>query len=149
MEITKDLLKSEFEKYNHMYFNDELAMCRFTYRYMRDAFGKYRTEHTSKGKRIGRITISKSVDWDEEKLKQIIVHEMIHHYVHTIDGISLDGLFQHGFHFVRQTRRLKKQFGYEVLPYQPFWHFKNDKNTDKITLSQRLTHLLGNKLHLY
>ena len=66
--------------------------------------------------------ISKSVDWDEEKLKQIIVHEMIHHYVHTIDGISLDGLFQHGFHFVRQTKN---------------------------TLSQRLTHVLGNKLHLY
>ena len=149
MEITIELLKKDFEKYNKMYFNGELAMCRFTYRYMRDAFGKYKPDHTTKGDKIGHIWISKSVDWDEEKLKQIVVHEMIHHYVHTIDGVSFDGLFQHGFYFVRQTRRLKKQFGYEVVPYYPFWHFKNDKNTYKVNFSSRLTHIFGNKLHLF
>ena len=41
MEITKELLKQKFEEYNKLYFNNELKMCRFTYTYMRDMFGRY------------------------------------------------------------------------------------------------------------
>ena len=101
MEITKELLKQKFEEYNKLYFNNELPMCRFTYTYMRDVFGRYMTSTTPKGKKIGHIWISKSIDLDEEMLRELLVHEMIHHYVRTIDGVFFDGFFCDGRHFVR------------------------------------------------
>ena len=101
MEITKELLKQKFEEYNKLYFNNELPMCRFTYTYMRDVFGRYMTSTTPKCKKIGHIWISKSIDLDEEMLRELLVHEMIHHYVRTIDGVFFDGFFCDGRHFVR------------------------------------------------
>ena len=83
MEITKELLKQKFEEYNKLYFNNELAMCRFTYIYMRDVFGRYTTNITAKGEKIGHIWISRSIELDEEMLRDLLVHEMIHHYVRT------------------------------------------------------------------
>ena len=73
MEITKKLLKQKFEEYNKLYFNNELPMCRFTYTYMRDVFGRYMTNTTPKGKKIGHIWISKSIDLDEEMLRELLV----------------------------------------------------------------------------
>ena len=102
MEITKELLKQKFEEYNKMYFNNELPMCTFSYNYMRFAFGLYTIRTRYKERKVGHIRISKSIDLDEEMLRQLLVHEMIHHYVHFIDGVSFDGFFSHGRHFVRQ-----------------------------------------------
>ena len=65
MEITKELLKQKFVEYNKLYFNNELKMCRFTYTYMRDVFGRYMTHTTPKGEKMGHIWISKSIDLDE------------------------------------------------------------------------------------
>ena len=96
MEITKELLKQKFVEYNKLYFNNELKMCRFTYTYMRDVFGRYMTHTTPKGEIVGHIWISKSIDLNEEMLKELLVHEMIHHYVRTIDGVFFDGFFCHG-----------------------------------------------------
>ena len=81
MEITKELLKQKFEEYNNLYFNNELPMCTFSYNYMRYAFGTYTTHTKSNGQKMGHIRISKSIDLDEEMLRELLVHEMIHHYV--------------------------------------------------------------------
>ena len=91
MEITKELLKQKFEEYNNLYFNNELPMCTFSYNYMRYAFGTYTTHTKSNGQKMGHIRISKSIDLDEEMLRELLVHEMIHHYVRTIDGVFFDG----------------------------------------------------------
>lgn len=88
MTITKELLKQKFEEYNKLYFNNELPMCTFSYNYMKDAFGRYATHTKSNGQKVGHIRISKSIDLDEDMLSELLVHEMIHHYVHTIDGVS-------------------------------------------------------------
>ena len=146
MEITKELLKQKFEEYNKLYFNNELEMCRFTYTYMK-MFGRYMTSTTPEGRSIGHIWISRSADWDEGKLRQIIVHEMIHHYVHTIDGKKYDGLFQHGHYFVRQIKRLKKQYGLMILICYPDWHFRNGKPNNSYYL--RIIGFLRNKLHIF
>jgi hypothetical protein len=44
------------------------------------------------GKIIGHIWITYYVDWTEEDLREVIVHEMIHHYTKTIEGHK-GGLF--------------------------------------------------------
>ena len=146
MEITKELLKEKFEEYNKLYFDNKLEMCTFNYSYFR-MFGRYTQVTTAKGKVVGKIWVSKSVDWNEDMLKQIMVHEMIHHYVHTIDKVKLDGLFQHGKHFVRQIKRIKKKFGYEVLICYPNWKFKNGDNNSGVTL--KVLNVLRNKMHLF
>ena len=133
MEITKELLKQKFVEYNKLYFNNELKMCRFTYTYMRE--------------KMGHIWISKSIDLDEEMLKQLLVHEMIHHYVRTIDGVFFDGFFCHGRHFVRQVKRIKKQYGLDICICSPYWFFRNEKRN--VTFSRKVIAFLRNRLHLF
>ena len=147
MEITKELLKQKFEEYNKLYFNNELPMCRFTYTYMRDVFGRYMTSTTPKGKKIGHIWISKSIDLDEEMLRELLVHEMIHHYVRTIDGVFFDGFFCHGRHFVRQVKRIKKQYGLDIWICSPHWHYHNEK--PHTSRSTEFIGFLRNRLHLF
>lgn len=147
MEITKELLKQKFEEYNKMYFNNELPMCTFSYNYMRFAFGLYTIRTRYKERKVGHIRISKSIDLDEEMLRQLLVHEMIHHYVHFIDGVSFDGFFSHGRHFVRQIKRIKKEYGLEILVCYPDWNFRKEKpNT---SLSLKVITFLRNDLHLF
>ena len=148
MEITKDLLKQKFKEYNELYFNNELAMCKFSYIYMRDAFGRYMTCNTPKGKKKGHIWISRSIDLDEDMLRELLVHEMIHHYVRTIDCVFFDGFFCHGRHFVRQVKRIKKQHGLEINIFEPQWHFKGEK-PKPMSSSLKVINVLRNKLHLF
>ena len=147
MEITKELLKQKFEEYNKLYFNNELPMCTFSYNYMKDAFGRYATHTKSNGRKVGNIRISKSMDLDEEMLRQLLVHEMIHHYVHTIDGVSFDGFFCHGWHFVRQIKRIEKEYGLEIKVCYPEWRFKGEKR--KTSASLKVIGFLRNTLHLF
>ena len=147
MEITKELLKQKFEEYNNLYFNNELPMCTFSYNYMRYAFGTYTTHTKSIGQKMGHIRISKSIDLDEEMLRELLVHEMIHHYVRTIDGVFFDGFFCHGRHFVRQVKRIKKQYGLDIWICSPHWHYRKEKpNTSR---SLKVIAFLRNKLHLF
>lgn len=148
MEISKELLKQKFMEYNRLYFNNELAMCRFTYTYMRDVFGRYTTNITPKGEKMGHIWISKSIDLDEEMFRELLVHEMIHHYVRTIDGVFFDGFFCHGRHFVHQVKRIKKEHGLEILICSPQWHFKREK-PKPMSISLKVINILRNKLHLF
>jgi hypothetical protein len=79
--------------------------------------------------------------------EELMVHEMIHHYVQTIDGVSFDGLFQHGRHFVRQIKRIKKRYGLEIWVCCPHWHFRNEK--PKYSQSSKVIGYLRNNLHLF
>ena len=148
MEITKELLKQKFIEYNELYFNNELPMCTFSYNYMRDAFGRYTTHTKNNGQKVGHIWISKSIDLDEEMFRELLVHEMIHHYVRTIDGVFFDGFFCHGRHFVRQVKRIKKEYGLEIWICSPQWHFKREK-PKPMTISLKIIDILRNKLHLF
>lgn len=131
MKITKDILKQKFEEYNREYFNSILPKCEFSACKL-DCFGQY-TCPNSKSKKRNRIWITTDVDWTEETLKDVLIHEMIHHYVTTVDGCKLFdgfswyGLFGHGKHFRKQIYRLKKEFGLKVHIHYPFLYHKKEK----------------------
>lgn len=55
--------------------------------------------------------LKKDIDDFEYKLKEILIHEMVHMYVRTVEGVKHDGLFGHGRRFKKHKRRLKKEFG--------------------------------------
>ena len=111
MKITKEDIVTRFNEYNKKYFDGILPTCKC--HVIREK------EHTPlglynpierKGKLIGHIWIASNVDWNEEDLREVIVHEMIHHYVRMIEGYK-GGLFGHNLRFKRQCKRLKDDYG--------------------------------------
>ena len=111
MKITKEDIVTRFNEYNKKYFDGILPSCKC--HVIREK------EHTPlglynpierKGKLIGHIWIASNVDWNEEDLREVIVHEMIHHYVRMIEGYK-GGLFGHNLRFKRQCKRLKDDYG--------------------------------------
>ena len=96
MEVNKAITKALYKEYNKLYFNGILPPC--------DC-------HYIKLDVKGKIWITNDVDWTDETLREVLVHEMIHHYVKAIEGKNEYIFFRHGFRFRRMMRRLNKEFG--------------------------------------
>lgn len=115
MDIKKEELQRKFNEYNNLYFEGKLGPCRFYFLSKKcGIYGKYIDPLKSNGERESRIGINKYLVPDEEFLKKLLVHEMVHMYVATIQGVRHDGLFGHGFRFRRHKRRLKRDFGLKI-----------------------------------
>lgn len=113
MIITNEDIKIRFDEYNKKYFGGVLPKCKcHSRRDKRSSFGTY-TYTRKNGKIEGHIWIARDVDWSEEDLREVIVHEMIHHYVRTIEGHK-GGLFGHNWRFRRQCRRIKREYGINI-----------------------------------
>ena len=121
MKVTKNLLEYRFNQYNRLYFDSRLYYCKMQVIHSTNTVGWYVSEGKKKdGLLCGTIYIARNVDWTEELLKEIIIHEMIHHYVAQIDGhphcdgFSWYGIFGHGTHYRAQVKRLKREFGLNI-----------------------------------
>lgn len=120
MEVTKVVLREKFNEYNKEYFNGKLGKCVFsmlpsnmTY------FGMFTTKRDKNGKEYGWIRLGKRVKWDEELMKGVLLHEMVHMYNHLVEGgfagvWPFNGLFWHGFFFKRKCRRIKRRYGFKI-----------------------------------
>ena len=114
-ELSKDGIKERFDRYNNQYFGGVLGTCSFFWLNAEPGFnGKYAEMCTSDGKVHSQIGINRKIHWTEEGFRDLLVHEMIHMYVSTIDGKKHDGLFGHGRHFRAQCKRLKAEFGLDI-----------------------------------
>ena len=126
MKITKDDLKVRFDEYNRLYFDSVLPLCEFSV-FKMSCLGRYMFSFGKDGKRKYGIGLSSDVNWTEESLRDVLIHEMIHHYVVVIDGckgidgFSWYGLFGHGKRFRRQVRRIKREHGLKI-------HIHGDSN---------------------
>ena len=121
MEITKKLLKELFKKYNSLYFDNVLPICEFHYLKL-DSIGTY-----TNGGKTGKIWITNDVDWTDETLRDVLVHEMIHHYIDTVEKKKFDGLFGHGFFFRRKMNKINKKFGLNIKTFFSDIKLKNKK----------------------
>ena len=121
-----------YEECNQLYFNGKLPYCRCTYTNM-DSYGDYINYKSKNGIQTTLIRISNKVEWNDISLRQILVHEMIHHYVVSvdncrgIDGFGWYGLFGHGWHFRRQIRRIKKEFGLKIHIHHSYIYHRKEK----------------------
>ncbi|MBR5639989.1 MAG: SprT-like domain-containing protein [Muribaculaceae bacterium] len=115
MQLTKWILHQKFDEYNKLYFDVKLGSCQFSFlNKSNSAYGRYDRRNTTDGKEISRICLGRCITWNEERLREILLHEMIHMYVETVEKKHFDGLFGHGWRFRRQCRRLKRDYGLRV-----------------------------------
>jgi len=112
--ITKEDIRIRYKEYNRLYFGNQLKHCHFSVQKMW-CLGLYTNKKVdSNGIIEGHIWITNDVDWTEDDLREVIIHEMIHHYVKTVDR-KWSGLFGHGRLFRRQCKRLKQDYGLNIL----------------------------------
>lgn len=79
--VTIEGLKSRFIEYNRLYFHNSLKMPVFAIGHWSygSIHGSYR--YTKKGEPLISIRDTKSLRWTDEKLKNILIHEMLHYYM--------------------------------------------------------------------
>ena len=113
MEMTETLIEQKFREYNHLYFNGELPLPQF------GLLKSYLTcGYFSCNKIIGRrklkkprIEISCYFDWEEDDLRNVMVHEMIHYY---LAYKHIDTLITHGEAFQKMSEDVNRQYGLNI-----------------------------------
>ena len=131
IELTKADIKKRFNEYNIMYFDGKLGDCKFYWLSPnQNNYGKYVAQPSPKGI-ISKIGIARNTVWNEDGLRELMVHEMIHMYIRTIEGKKLDGIFGHGCRFRAHCKRLKNEYGLIIRTHSDFG-YKNKKLHPKL-----------------
>ena len=115
MEITKEDLQQSFDEYNQLYFDGKLKSVNlgFLSKSFKTIVGIFEFE-IDKNRRVKNpsIKVSKRIDWDEEKLKSVLLHEMAH--------LSVTQKYRkgkkHGIAFIKECKRIESQYNVKV------WH---------------------------
>ena len=115
MEVTIGLLEEKYDEYNDKYFNGQLKSVKlgFVNKSFKNTVGEFEFYIDKKGNlRDTSIKINKGIDWDEEKLRRVLLHEMIH--------LSLAQKYKkgkgHGLSFIRECKRVEEKYNVNV------WH---------------------------
>lgn len=120
VELTKADLKERFDKYNVMYFDGKLGKCKFYWMSPnQNNYGKYIGQPSPKGI-ISSIGVARNTIWTEDNLRELLVHEMIHMYITTIEGKMFDGVLGHGRRFRAHRKRLRKEHGLNIRIHGDF-----------------------------
>jgi hypothetical protein len=120
VELTKADLRERFDKYNELYFEGKLCGCKFFWLSSNHcAYGKYIAQPTKKGL-ISKIGVARNTIWTEENLRELLVHEMIHMYIRTIECEAYDGVLGHGRRFRAHCKRLRDRFGLNIRIHGDF-----------------------------
>ena len=120
MKITKENLRILYAKCNEKYFNGELGKCDFSiFPQNNPSFGWYNGRDDKYGRPNDKIWIGTCIEWTEDKLERVMVHEMIHMYNHRAEKKKWKGLLGHGKCFRKHCKRIKREFGIDAL-------YKND-----------------------
>ena len=115
MKITKEDLKVRFDEYNRMYFDGKLRSAKmgFLSKSFKTIVGVFEFE-IDKNQRVKNtsIKISKRINWDEEKLKSVLLHEMAH--------LSVTQKYRkskkHGLAYIKECKRIESRYNVKV------WH---------------------------
>ena len=115
MTMTKEVLRLRFDEYNRMYFDGKLKRAKmgFLSKSFKTIVGIFEFE-IDNNRRVKNpsIKISKRIDWDEEKLKSVLLHEMAH--------LSVTQKYKkgkkHGIAFIKECKRIESRYNVKV------WH---------------------------
>lgn len=132
--LKKADLERRFKEYNEMYFDGALPPCKMIV--SKTIIGG----HCSSAYNF--IRISNNNRWTEESLKLMIIHEMVHYYVHKV--LNKNPLFAHGWTFNRVCDMLRKKYNLKVKVYElSYVYTKGEKEP---TILKRLSDKILNFL---
>lgn len=119
MEITKTILEQKFNQYNELYFENKLTKPKFFFLNNKRNYGR-----TLFGSRNGKIPteiwISKTLNVNEEVLKNTLIHEMVHQYVYEkLYGLKYQ-IITHGIKFRYLCWKLNKKYKIKIKPTSLF-----------------------------
>ena len=115
MEIAKEDLRLRFYEYNQLYFDGRLKSVKlgFLSKSFKTIVGVFEFE-IDNNRRVKNptIKISKRIDWDEEKLRRVLLHEMAH--------LSVTQKYKkgkkHGIAYIKECKRIESKYNVKV------WH---------------------------
>ena len=115
MEIAKEDLRLRFDEYNQLYFEGKLKRAKmgFLSKSFKTIVGVFEFE-IDNNRRVKNpsIKISKRIDWDEEKLRRVLLHEMAH--------LSVTQKYKkgkkHGIAYIKECKRIESKYNVKV------WH---------------------------
>ena len=115
MEITKEDLQLRFDEYNQLYFEGKLKRAKMGVlsTSFKTIVGIFEFE-IDKKRRVKNpsIKVSKRINWDVEKLRRVLLHEMAH--------LSVTQKYKkgkkHGIAFIKECKRIESQY------YVKVWH---------------------------
>jgi predicted SprT family Zn-dependent metalloprotease len=115
MDVTEKLLKEKFDEYNRMYCEGKLKNVKmgFIRKSFKRTVGEFEFYIDKDGYfRYASIKVNKGIDWDGEKLRRILLHEMAH--------LSVTQKYKknkkHGIAFIKECKRIESQYNVKV------WH---------------------------
>jgi len=113
MEITTEIITDKFREYNQLYFGGELPLPKILLRKSFYICGYFSCKKPKGRQRLkGQcLEVSSYYDWDEEALRDIMVHEMIHYY---LAYKHIDNLLTHGEAFQSMSENLNERFGLHI-----------------------------------
>ena len=87
MRITVIDIQNIFDKYNELCFDGKLPMPRIRIGHAKNYLGqlRYKVKKDKDGKRTYydfSLNFSKLYEMDQQKLEDVVIHEMIHYYIH-------------------------------------------------------------------
>lgn len=115
MEVTEKVLEKKFDECNKIYFNNGLPYPFFSIFCKKKPFAKFTYLKKKKnGENVlvyKKISVSNYYDFNEEQLRDIIVHEMIHYFIAYND---IKDNKEHGKIFLSIAERLNSEFGLNI-----------------------------------
>ena len=114
MEYNNAYLRGLFKEFNEAYFEGKIPKCKIDFSDLTEPLGNYRSEHM----RIASSPVCVGApEWEEWFLRETVLHEMIHAYIHLVgDGVKRN---VHGKEFHTVVKEIRKKYGARtfVNPY--------------------------------
>ena len=128
MEITVDIVREKFKEYNKKFFNNELIMpeIRLLKSYLTCGYFSCKKIIGKRKLKGQRLEISCYYDWDENNLKNVIIHEMIHYY---LACKHIDNELSHRDAFIKMSKEFNEKYGMNITEIVDIHNFKKLKKT--------------------
>lgn len=106
--LTKSDLRRLHTEYNQLYFGGRLSMPTFLWLTGKSPYGRYIMADN-----LIQISVT-AKRWSAERLKDTLIHEMIHQYIYEHLFGCRYVLIQHGLRFYYVRWRLKRRYGLHI-----------------------------------
>lgn len=107
MELSISDIRARFKEYNKAYFEGELKMPKFKLKELKGALSVFVFSRPLGELKQKEIWFNTNYIWTEEGLKDVLIHEMIHYWLHN-HGHSGS---RHGIRFRMKCREIRKKDG--------------------------------------